>query len=94
MRSDIHLDFPLRGLCCVTAASIRLTACWSKGRSGKYAYYICRNKECADEGKSVKRDTMEDQFAQNTARPAPNPGIILPDQGCNTRLLAGKRPAV
>ncbi len=75
IRKDIHLDFPLRGFVLCHCCQHPLTACWSQGRSSKYAYYICRNKECADEGKSVKREVMEEQFEGILLDLRPSPEI-------------------
>ncbi len=60
-RKDISLDFPLRGsVSCVCGNA--LTACWSKGRSGHHPYYLCQNKACEHNGKSIRRDVIEGEF--------------------------------
>ena len=66
-RADIGLDFPLRGFVLCNSCQHPLTACWSKGRTGKYAYYLCRQPHCPDVKKSVKREVMEGQFDEMLA---------------------------
>jgi hypothetical protein len=49
-----------------------MTAAWSKGRGGLYAYYFCQTKGCEDGRKSIRKDTLEGDFARLLAslRPA------------------------
>lgn len=61
-RKDVTEDFPLRGFVLCDCCGHPYTANWTKGRSGKYPYYICRNKGCEMYGKSIKRDVMQDEF--------------------------------
>ena len=61
-RKDIHADFPLRGFISCGCCGAALTACWSKGRSKKYPYYLCDSKVCASYRKSIKRDRIEGDF--------------------------------
>jgi site-specific DNA recombinase len=51
-------DFPLRGLISCDTCEVPLTAGWSHGNGGKYAYYFCR---CGC-GVTLRRDKMETQF--------------------------------
>jgi site-specific DNA recombinase len=62
-RADLHDDFPLRGHVCCGECGHPMTANWSKGRKASYPYYLCRQKGCARNGKSVARDKIEDAFA-------------------------------
>lgn|GEM_PF-3689433 len=62
VRSDIRLDFPLRGFVLCHFFGNPLTSCWSKGRKEKYPYYICHRKDCDAYGKSIKRDVLEGEF--------------------------------
>lgn len=39
-----------------------MTACWSKGRSAKYPYYLCDTKGCVDYRKSIRREKIEGDF--------------------------------
>jgi site-specific DNA recombinase len=60
---NIHMDFPLRGYVACGSCGKPMTACWSAGAGGtKYPYYLCRNKECSDAKKSIKRDLLEKEF--------------------------------
>ncbi len=38
-----------------------LTACWSRGGNTVYPYYLCPTKGCASYGKSIRRETLEEQ---------------------------------
>ncbi len=61
-RADINHDFPLRGFVTCGCCSKPMTACWSKGRSGKYPYYLCDTKGCAVYRKSVRKEKIEAEF--------------------------------
>ena len=75
-RKDINLDFPLRGFVLCDGCGVPMTSCWSHGRSGKYPYYLCRNKCCEEYGKSIKKDFLENQFEQLLMDLTPKPGIV------------------
>ncbi len=62
VRQDISPDFPLRHLITCQSCGLHLTAGWSKGRSKRYAYYVCHNKDCSCYGKSSSRDAVENAF--------------------------------
>jgi site-specific DNA recombinase len=61
-RADLNDAFPLRGFVCCASCEQPMTANWSKGKSGHYAYYLCRHKGCSDYAKSVPRAQIEDAF--------------------------------
>jgi site-specific DNA recombinase len=61
-RKDINIDFPLRGFVTCGSCNQPMTSCWSRGRKQKYPYYLCRTKECADYGKSVRKEKVEEEF--------------------------------
>ncbi len=61
-RKDLNEDFPLRGFVTCGDCEQPMTACWSKGRSSKYAYYLCRTKDCESRGKSVRKEKLEGEF--------------------------------
>ena len=61
-RKDLNEDFPLRGFVTCGHCGTPMTACWSKGRTARYPYYLCPNRGCEVYGKSVRRETMEEQF--------------------------------
>lgn len=62
-RKNLHDDFPLRGFVVCDSCGNAMTGCWSRGRSGMYAYYHCGNKECSDYKKSIRKNDLEDEFA-------------------------------
>lgn len=76
VRKDIHLDFPLRGFVACGHCGRPMTACWSAGRTGKYPYYLCRNKECSENKKSIKRDLLEEQFEEVLHEVTPTPDMV------------------
>ena len=62
VRRDISEDFPLRGLLVCDCCGKPLTGAISSGRSAKYPYYRCQNKEC-DFGKtSINADEVHSSF--------------------------------
>jgi site-specific DNA recombinase len=63
-RKDLSLDFPLRGSILCADCGMPLTASWSKGSGGQYAYYLCFNKRgcCPSYGKSNRREIVEGAF--------------------------------
>lgn len=62
-RKNLNEDFPLRGFVRCTCGNM-LTACWSKGRSKTYAYYVCQRSGCPSYGKSVRREKIEGDFEE------------------------------
>ena len=64
VREDIAEDFVLRGAVACGSCQTALTAGWSKGKYKRYPYYRCRNKECADYGKNIARQRLEDEFEE------------------------------
>lgn len=66
VRKDINEDFPLRGFVACACCGTPLTACWSRGRNGLHAYYLCHGKpngtKCSQYGKSVRKDKLEGEF--------------------------------
>jgi site-specific DNA recombinase len=75
-RKDINADFPLRGFVCCGDCGHPLTANWSKGSHGHYAYYLCRTKGCASAGKSIARAKVEGEFEELLKRLAPSEDLI------------------
>jgi len=53
-------DFPLRGIVVCSHCSKRLTASWSRGNGGKFAYYRCLYCK----GINYKKDDIESKFMQ------------------------------
>ena len=71
-RKDANLDFALRGAVACADCNAFYTANWSKGRNKSYPYYICRTKNCASYGKSIKRIDMEDAFEELLSKLIPS----------------------
>lgn len=61
MRRKVRDDFPLRGFILCDCCGLPLTASWSKGDGGRYAYYRCR-KNCP--GAGVRGERLEKEFEQ------------------------------
>ncbi len=61
-RKEIGQDFPLRGFVLCSDCNKPLTACWSKGKTKKYPYYLCPTKGCSSYRKSIPRQKLEDEF--------------------------------
>lgn len=76
VRKDIKDDFPLRGFVLCDTCKAPLTACWSAGRSGKYPYYLCRNRACADCKKSIRKEAMEEEFETILHKLTPTPDLM------------------
>ena len=75
-RADIHLDFPLRGFVLCHSCQRPMTACWSAGRTERYAYYLCRNPDCSECKKSVRRETLHDHFEEIIDNLTPTPKLV------------------
>ena len=64
-RKDLSEDFPLRNHVLCGDCSKPLTACWSKSKTGKkHPYYMCYNKACVGNRKSIRRDKIEGEFEE------------------------------
>ncbi len=53
-----------------------MTACWSKGRSAKYPYYLCDTKGCTDYRKSIRREKIEGEFETLLGELAPSANLF------------------
>ena len=62
-RKDLNKDFPLRGFITCGHCDKPMTACWSKGRSAKYPYYLFDTKGCVEYRKSIRKEKIEGEFA-------------------------------
>ncbi len=76
-RKDLNEDFPLRGAVTCGHCEGLLTACWSKGRNGRHAYYLCSRRGCESYGKSIRRDLMEGQFHDLLKELQPTANLFL-----------------
>ena len=61
-RKNLNADFPLRGAVVCGDCDSPLTACWSKGKSKLYAYYLCHSQGCVSYRKSIPRQKIEGEF--------------------------------
>ena len=61
-RRNLNEDFPLRGFVQCGDCGTPLTACWSKGLTNKYPYYLCPKRGCQSYGKSIRREKIEGEF--------------------------------
>lgn len=76
-RKDIRADFPLRGMVSCAECGKPLTSCWSTSKTGtKHAYYMCFEKGCARNRKSIRREKLEDEFSAILARVTPNKSLV------------------
>ena len=62
VRKDTRPDFPLRGIVACASCGGAMTACWSKGRSKRYAYYFCQTKGCPDRRRNIRKERIEGGF--------------------------------
>ena len=61
-RVDLSPDFPLRGHVLCDDCGHALTACWSKGRDRMHPYYLCRQRGCESQNKSIARKKIDSAF--------------------------------
>ena len=61
-RVDLSIDFPLRGHILCDDCGHALTACWSKGRDRMHPYYLCRQRGCESQNKSIARKKIDAAF--------------------------------
>lgn len=96
VRKDINEDFPLRGFVACACCGTPLTACWSRGRGGLYAYYLCQGKEkngvkCSQYGKSVRKDKLESEFEALLSEMKPSKAMLFLAAEIFTDLWNAKR---
>jgi site-specific DNA recombinase len=75
-RKNVQDDFPMRGFVTCACCSEPLTACWSTGRSRKYAYYLCDTKGCAEYRKSFRKEKIEGEFDALLTQLQPTPSLF------------------
>jgi DNA invertase Pin-like site-specific DNA recombinase len=79
-RSVVHQkvrpEFPLRGLALCDACGHAVTGAFTRGRSRRYAYYVCQHASCAQRGKSHPAGAVHDEFEQFLDSVAPEPEIL------------------
>jgi site-specific DNA recombinase len=75
-RKDLSHDFPLRGFVTCACCGEAMTACWSKGRSRSYGYYLCDTKGCPESRKSFRKEAVEDEFEALLTALVPTQGLL------------------
>jgi site-specific DNA recombinase len=70
-----RLEFPLRSFARCATCRQCLTGGFSKGRSRRYAYYICGNREC-DAQPNYRVDDVNDEFGAFLDQISPRPELI------------------
>ncbi len=72
-RADLNADFPLRGFVRCSCGK-PLTGSWSTSKTGKkHPYYMCYNKSCDANRKSIPRASLEGDFADLLKGVQPSP---------------------
>ncbi len=61
-RKDLNKDFILRGAVACGCCGKPLRSSWSKGKTKRFAYYLCQTKGCEVYGKSIPRAEIEGKF--------------------------------
>lgn len=80
-RKNISEDFPMRGFVCCADCGHPMTSTWAKGRTDYYAYYMCRQKGCTSDKKSIARAKIEDALHDLVQSLTPSPELFgLADQ--------------
>lgn len=75
-RKDIAADFPLRGFVLCADCESPLTACWSRGSTKEYPYYLCDTKGCVSYRKSVRREVIEGSFEEIVRSLQPSSSLL------------------
>jgi len=70
-----RLEFPLRSFARCATCRQSLTGGWSKGRSRRYAYYVCGNRTC-DAQPNYQVEVVHDEFGALLDLIAPKPELI------------------
>ena len=76
-RKDMREDFPLRGAALCGDCDRPLTACWSTSKTGtKHPYYLCHNRDCVSNRKSIRRDVLEGEVETALASVTPSKSVF------------------
>jgi hypothetical protein len=73
---DTQRDFPLRGFVLCAGCRKPYTACWAKGRSALYPYYVCQSRGCPCRYKSVRAERMHEEFEEMLGKLKPRENIM------------------
>ena len=98
-RKDLSRDFPLRGFVACACCGRPMTACWSKGRSRSYGYYLCDTKGCPETRKSFRKEVVEDAFEAMFTGLVPTQGLVdvalaMLRKSWDTRIARGRQQLV
>lgn len=75
-RADVSEAFPLRGFVLCTCGK-PLTSCFSKSKTGaQHPYYMCFNRACEHNRKSIRREVVEGRFTALLAGVQPSPKLF------------------
>ena len=74
-KTNLHADFPLRGFVTCGDCGKPLSGAWSKGRSQRYAYYMCFERGCVSNRKSIRKDELETAFEALLDQAQPAEGL-------------------
>ncbi len=89
-RKDINADFPLRGFVACGDCQHPMTATWSKGKGGKYPYYMCRQQGCVSNGKSIARAKVESALEALVRSLTPSHELVALATGMFRNLWEGR----
>ncbi len=96
-RTDLSVDFPLRGFVVCDDCDGPLTACWSTSGSSqrkRHPYYQCPRKACASYGKAIRRDVIESEFEAILKSAQPRPQLFQAATAMMKELWARKQKNV
>jgi len=76
-RTDINVDFPLRGAVACADCNAQMTSCWSKSATGKrYPYFWCQTKTCGMYRKSIRAEKIDAAFTEVMQSLEPSKGLV------------------
>lgn len=75
-KNYLNADFPLRSFVLCWCCGQPLTASWSTGRNGKFAYYRCKTKSCLERNKSIRKEKIEIEFEDILRKIQPSKQIL------------------
>lgn len=94
IRKDTREDFPLRGIVTCACCERPMTAAWSKGHGGRYAYYFCQTKGCEQGRKSIRREKLEGEFETILNHLRPSEPVMATLHGMVRETCAARSRAV
>ncbi len=77
VRQDVRDDFPLRGLVNCSACERKMTAYFSKSKTGaRYPYYSCQRMKCSLRSKTIDRELIHQGFKAIVTEQKPKPDLV------------------